>query len=515
MFGLSTYLDYNEGKALANQCLQEWMDLLLPVLASAFVGGIIGYSTNWLAIKMLFRPLTEKYIGPFRVPFTPGVMPKKRAALARSLGSTVADYLVTTDTLVAALEHPEFTESLEHFLHGAWSKLAQSEQPLQQLLQTTGLESQIESLPDHLAERLLFLLSDDLWLSQFVTELRSTLRQEWDGQHPKLEHDYFTEVVTAVLTSERVQARFVAELQRFVDDLRSNETALLGDVLPLALQEQLHNLILTDSPIWLDWLQRKLQTPASRALIMSLIQQFLAGSTMLKLMAAFADTSKLADSLIEALAKEEVRTQITNMLLNGWRQLLIRPVSQLAAGVKVAQLSQSGSTFAALALQPSSMATIKGILWRSIQPEAGQLAGDPALTLQLESLAQGALKQLLQAPATRQTLTSLLHDLLASLLEATPKSLLANLEPLPSAAVAPRLQQWLLRTAATFGPELLSALRLPEIVEAQVNALDMVQVEDILLQVMREQLAAITNLGFLLGAVIGTIMPFINKLLGS
>lgn len=486
--------------------------MLLPVFASAFVGGIIGYSTNWLAIKMLFRPLTEKYIGRWRVPFTPGLIPKKRDALAKSLGSTVADYLVTTDTLVAALEHPEFTGSLESLVNEVWTRLANNEQPLAVWLQSAGLDEYVTTLPRYLAEQLLLLVNDDTWLCQLVTELRTTVVYDLPLQELG---DCVTSAVTAIFTSEQVQAKFFAQVQQLLTELQADETTLVADVVPLVLQEQVHNLILTDAPDWLDWLHDKLQAPASKALIQSFIQQFLAGSTMLKLVAAFADTSKLADSLTHALTKEEVRAQIISMLLNGWGQLLQQPIAHVTTKINVAELSQQGRRITGWALQPNLVASIKDMLWQSLRPEAGQIGGDPELTLQLEGLAQRALGLVFQSPSAKRMLTALLQNLLTHLLQATPASLLDNFEPLSPTSVAPRLQAWLLQAIASYGPELLSALRLPEVVEAQVNELDIIQVEDILLQVMREQLSAITNLGFLLGALIGTIMPFINKLLGS
>lgn len=494
--------------------------MLLPVLASAFVGGIIGYSTNWLAIRMLFRPLTEKYIGPFHIPFTPGLIPKKRAALAKSLGNTVADYLVTTDTLVAALDHPDFTDSLERLLGDVWAKLASNQQPLQQLVHMAGIDSQVAALPEQLTEQLLMLLDDEPWLSEFLPQLRSSLCQSWKGCSPGQEQqdslgECLTASVGAILTSERVRAKFFAQLQQLIADKQADETTSLADILPLTLQEQVHNLILTDAPNWLDWLHRQLQTPASRALVQSFIHQFLAGSTLLKLVSAFADTGKLADALIQSLQKDEVRTQITSMLLTSWERLLKQPVAQLAARIDIEQLGQRGSHLLTSTLQPDWLAQIKNILWQSIKLEDGNFAGDAALTLRLEALGQRALQLVLQSPATRQAITSLLDHLLTRLLEATPESLLASFDLVAPAAIAPRLQKWLLAAATAYGPELLQALRLTEVVEAQVNALGIVQVEEILLQVMREQLSAITNLGFLLGALIGTIMPFINQLLGS
>lgn len=52
----------------------------------ALVGAFIGYITNWLAIKMLFRPHHEKRIFGIKLPFTPGLIPKEKDRIAKSVG---------------------------------------------------------------------------------------------------------------------------------------------------------------------------------------------------------------------------------------------------------------------------------------------------------------------------------------------------------------------------------------------------------------------------------------------
>ncbi|MBR6349380.1 MAG: DUF445 family protein, partial [Lachnospiraceae bacterium] len=52
---------------------------VLHFIMGPIIGCIIGAFTNFIAIKMLFRPLKPVYIGKFRVPFTPGVIPKHQA----------------------------------------------------------------------------------------------------------------------------------------------------------------------------------------------------------------------------------------------------------------------------------------------------------------------------------------------------------------------------------------------------------------------------------------------------
>ena len=82
----------------------------------AFIGALIGGFTNHLAIKMLFRPHEAKYIGKWRVPFTPGLIPKRRDELAIQLGKTVTNYLLTPETFRKKLLTPDMEKKAENFL---------------------------------------------------------------------------------------------------------------------------------------------------------------------------------------------------------------------------------------------------------------------------------------------------------------------------------------------------------------------------------------------------------------
>lgn len=72
---------------------------LLHIIGPPVIGGIIGYITNYIAIKMLFRPLKPIMIGRFRVPFTPGIVPKRKDALASTLGEAIVAKFFNADDL--------------------------------------------------------------------------------------------------------------------------------------------------------------------------------------------------------------------------------------------------------------------------------------------------------------------------------------------------------------------------------------------------------------------------------
>ncbi|MEM9977785.1 MAG: DUF445 family protein [Cyanobacteria bacterium P01_D01_bin.2] len=62
-------------------------------------GGIIGYFTNDLAIKMLFRPYRPIYLLGRRLPFTPGLIPSNQSRLAKRIADTIMGSLLTPDEL--------------------------------------------------------------------------------------------------------------------------------------------------------------------------------------------------------------------------------------------------------------------------------------------------------------------------------------------------------------------------------------------------------------------------------
>ncbi|ALF56332.1 membrane protein [Nostoc piscinale CENA21] len=76
----------------------DWSHLWLYV-SPPILGGVIGYFTNDIAIKMLFRPYRAIYIGGRRVPFTPGLIPRNQERLAKNISNTIMGSLLTPEEL--------------------------------------------------------------------------------------------------------------------------------------------------------------------------------------------------------------------------------------------------------------------------------------------------------------------------------------------------------------------------------------------------------------------------------
>jgi uncharacterized membrane protein YheB (UPF0754 family) len=76
-------------------------------------GGIIGYYTNDLAIKMLFRPYRAIKIGQFVLPFTPGLIPRNQARLAQRISNAIMRSLLTPEELQKVAQRLLQTERMQ------------------------------------------------------------------------------------------------------------------------------------------------------------------------------------------------------------------------------------------------------------------------------------------------------------------------------------------------------------------------------------------------------------------
>lgn len=94
------------------------MDLsfLALIAIPPVAGGLIGYFTNDLAIRMLFRPYKVRYLGQFKIPFTPGLIPRNQERLAQRVSDTIMDSLLTPSELEKLTQRLLKTERVQSAL---------------------------------------------------------------------------------------------------------------------------------------------------------------------------------------------------------------------------------------------------------------------------------------------------------------------------------------------------------------------------------------------------------------
>ena len=79
------------------------MDIQMSYIVALCLGGLIGYITNDIAIRMLFHPHKAKYIMGWHVPFTPGIIPKEKGRIAEAIGGVISENLMNKEVLEKCL----------------------------------------------------------------------------------------------------------------------------------------------------------------------------------------------------------------------------------------------------------------------------------------------------------------------------------------------------------------------------------------------------------------------------
>ncbi|MFT4648870.1 MAG: uncharacterized membrane protein YheB (UPF0754 family) [Glaciecola sp.] len=82
--------------------------ILIPLL-----GAWIGYGTNLIAVRMIFRPIKPVHVLGFRIQ---GLVGRRQAEIARSIGGVVGDHLLSHADMVEALEKADLEGLLDQVL---------------------------------------------------------------------------------------------------------------------------------------------------------------------------------------------------------------------------------------------------------------------------------------------------------------------------------------------------------------------------------------------------------------
>lgn len=197
------------------------------IVMTLLISGAIGYFTNYIAVKMLFRPRTEKHIFGKRVPFTPGIIPKNRGRLAKALGRTVSEQLLTGDDLKNAL----CSESAADAVSEKITEAVFSDTPLDSVLSRVMGEERLSAAKDTAQSRITEIAVQKLKEADIgaivIREGTGAVREKLAGS------------MLAMFVNDELIAELAAPIGAKIDDyIDRNAEAMIGS----AVSEQLDRL---------------------------------------------------------------------------------------------------------------------------------------------------------------------------------------------------------------------------------------------------------------------------------
>ena len=85
---------------------------VISFIATPLVAGVVGYITNKIAIKMLFRPYEPKW---YTLGWQ-GIVPKTRPKLANKISEIVGQKLLAHDDFLYAIENNQIKQSINDII---------------------------------------------------------------------------------------------------------------------------------------------------------------------------------------------------------------------------------------------------------------------------------------------------------------------------------------------------------------------------------------------------------------
>lgn len=208
--------------------MEGWviLNVWLSMVTTIGLGAIIGGYTNHVAIQMLFRPHNPIYIGKFHVPFTPGIIPKRRDEMAYQMGSMVVKHLLTPEGIERKLKNEAFRQELTEWTAGAAQNWIHTDMSVREVLQHIGLE-QLEGKTTEAIGAIVEQKISEVWEkygTSSIDELLSQRMRERIHDGIPMMADFLLEKTTMYFESEEGKQR----IAKMIDDFLASRGTLLN-----------------------------------------------------------------------------------------------------------------------------------------------------------------------------------------------------------------------------------------------------------------------------------------------
>ncbi len=518
------------------------------------LGAFIGYLTNKVAIKMLFRPLKAKYLFGIRLPMTPGVIPSKRADLAINMGEMVGSHLLTSKEIIGALEKESFQQTLYELIENRGEILLQKDLgPVSDVIPEkylTYYQVAVHAVSHQAQKAILSFIDSDSFKTiledsideQFERLLAIDLQMFFPGQDRESAYGFLEKSLGRMLESPAMDAWVESFVQQKVYAAMSQEKSL-ADILPDSFQELIVTSIESQTPMLLTKLASIISEPEIRDRIVigvrMGVESFVQGLGPMASLASGFLTPELVEGKVREYLEEkdediadwlqnkEVQNHVANALRERSTELLTTPLVKMVGDENDEMVdgfcSHLSRQLAALLREPETTNAFASMIRDNIEThiDGGKLPLGEILYdfVGDEGIGRGKIWlknevfSILAAEKTRKTLGSMVESLITNLLNQRLGKLSRILPAGVREGIYSSLRQMSSAMLAVEVPGLVASLNIQQIVKDKVDSLDLMRLERLLLSIMEEQFKYINLFGALLGFLIGCLnLFFLNSM---
>lgn len=517
-------------------------ELLIQAMVTIGVGAISGGITNAVAIWMLFHPYESRGLGPFRIQ---GAIPKNKARLARSIGRTVGERLLTPEDLAERLSAPAvratFDQAVAHFLDGM---LERERGPIREHLEpelVTALDQAVAGLAPRVADRAAAyaqspeferLVTD--WTERIRLEVQDRpLSEALTGTRREALKGNVEVWVGRLAEGDELERTLRSFVDRQVESLSRDDRPLL-DRLPPGVVGALELAITDYLPIALERLSALLADPEARGRVEAALRSAFDNSVrdlllheriLARIMVTDRTIERLVDGFekegfdrfAESLAEPEMKAQVTravnDAVVNFLRLPMGERIRRFTPDRRQALADNIADWLVRVARDPATREAMARAVDRLLVAAERRTWGDVLGVVPPERLARFA-AELLAAERGRRWVRESVTQLAAVLLARPIGRPSAWLGPDTATALRQALSEaawiWLQEQI----PRVVEQIRVPDMVEQKVLGFSTQRMEEIVRNVTQRELDLIVRLGYVLGGLVGLIAFGASLLLG-
>ena len=126
------------------------------------MGAVIGYITNDIAIRMLFRPHQPKYFMGIHIPFTPGIIPKEKNRIAGAIGKAVSENLMNREVLEKSLLSDEMLSKMGNAIDEFVTTQSVNDETIEEFASHYLTQEDIEAMRNNATDGIVKMISGKL-----------------------------------------------------------------------------------------------------------------------------------------------------------------------------------------------------------------------------------------------------------------------------------------------------------------------------------------------------------------
>ena len=503
----------------------------MPYLLGALIGAVIGYFTNWLAIKMLFKPRTEKRIGGIKVPFTPGLIPKEKARIAKSVAESVGEHLINKESISKTLNKPEVKTKVKTALDDKAMKLLNKEGTLEERLKDIFKDSynqKEEIIERKIYDKTISILEDKEKQDEVVKFALSFIKKKLEKE-PTLIIDCLKNVELEEIVkriSEKIDSQETTEIisekiDKIIADLE-NSDKVIKDYVPDRACDAIEKLVYDNKAVIAKEICNILRSPEVSVKIKhEILGKILGGLGGMIAMFVSVDGiyEKFANSIEEYLVQPQNAEQVCKYIVSYINKLLNKNVSD---AVKKLPTGISVDIAVVLSNKVNGILTDKDNVQKLREKLVGFVAShnsydellckfDIDYNIKLEKLLRESISKLAQSLEVRDGIKKAVSSAKKELLsyeinkdENTKNEIIKSINNLFESNYDAFIENDL--------QGVIELIDVQSIVEEQINAFDVDEGERIILGIASKELSAITWLGAVLGGILGILSPLLSSL---